>query len=107
MGKLTNKEESFLKSFLEENDCGASTANDFLCDNFSCQNVEDLVEKLDVSAQVIGGFISSLEQKTIISIEERNNDCDLFWIEESFLEAIKDSGQGDVDFREINMELVA
>jgi hypothetical protein len=87
---LTKKEENFLRSFLVNNGCAARTPSDLLEDNFSCQALEDIFEQNpDLNKHQISGLISSLIEKQIIWIEERNTDCDLYWISEWYLEELK------------------
>ncbi len=99
---MTQKEERFIKEFLIDNGCGAGTVNELLEDNFSCQCVEDLKEAQGLNAQEIGGFISSLEKKDILWIEDRIGDPDLFWVNDSFLEEISKE-QGDIEFSRLDL----
>jgi len=99
---LTPKEESMVKYFLENNECGAKTAGELLDDNYSCKCIEDLREDLLLSNNEIGGLLSSLQEKNVIYLDDRdgpiyegtsriafmNFEPDLYWISESYLESL-------------------
>ena len=86
---LTKGEEKFIKTFLQNNDCGAKTPKHLLQDNFSCQSIESLNEIFeDLSSKQIAGFLSSLINKMVIYVEEREEDeglPDLYWVNENYL----------------------
>jgi hypothetical protein len=102
MYNLTEKEQSFITEFLRNNGCGANTPQDLLADNFSCQSIEDLREVTGFTNHEIAGLISSLENKSVIWIEERdgaicksnsrvaqmNFEPDLYWVSEEYLESL-------------------
>lgn len=95
---LTEGEADFLINFLEENGCGAKTAGELLADNFSCQCIEDLRDTMKLSVKQVGGFLSSLQEKSVIYIEDERGSGlpDLYWVSDSFLEELKQ----DASFRE-------
>lgn len=109
--KLTEKENSFLMQFLEANDCGANTPNDLLLDNHSCHSMENLTDIMQETPQEIRGYISSLEEKGIMTIEDDRAKgfpsgeklADLYWVNDSFLEEMKERGLGDTPFNEITL----
>lgn len=99
---LTEKEINFIQTFIKNNDCGAETPEDLLSDNYSYQCIEDLREDFDLSNSEIGGLLSSLQEKNVIVIEERDGpiyegsnrlkrfsyEPDLYWVNESYLESL-------------------
>lgn len=98
---LTAKEASFIREFLRDNGCGAGTPNDLISDNFSCNCVEDLCDSQNLNAQEVGGLISALDKKCILWVEERDRDCDLYWVADWWLEALATDGQGDRNWEEL------
>ena len=108
--QLTEKEEAFIKAFLASNGCGAGTPEVLLGDNFSCKCMEDLTEELEetYSPHEIAGFISSLESKGVLNIEDERGDeivhtkrglkrkklPDLYWVNKYYLEEL----DADLDF---------
>jgi len=95
--KLTTGEEEFIAAFLADNGCGAQTPEQLLGDNFSCQCITDLVElfKEKLNKHQIAGFISSLEAKGVLWIEDRKDEGlpweklpDLYWVSDSYLEEL-------------------
>jgi len=99
MKNLTKREQEFLLEFLKSNDCGARSSEDLLQDNYSCQCIEDLREIMPyLSTNQIGGFLSSLQEKGILYIEDdrgydfnvltqkREKLPNLYWIGDDFLE---------------------
>lgn len=107
--ELTENESIFIKVFLSNNGCGAETPEALLNDNFSCQCLEDLRELFSgLSNNEIGGYLSSLQEKSVIWLEERDGSIcksnnrmarltfepDLYWVDDSYLESLK----ADVNF---------
>lgn len=101
MKNLTKREQEFILKFLKANGCNASTSEDLLEDNFSCQCLEDLEDVFpELSKNQIGGFLSSLQEKNVLWLDERdgsicksksriammNFEPDLYWVNDSFLE---------------------
>lgn len=92
--ELTANEKTFVYAFLAYNDCGAQTPESLLRDNHSCQCMENLEELFPMlNSKQIGGYLSSLIQKEVISLEERDDNPferlpDLFWINDEFLEGM-------------------
>jgi len=99
MKNLTKREQEFLLEFLKNNGCGAQSSEELLDDNYSCQAVEDLREIMsDLSPNQIGGFLSSLQERGILYIEDdrgsevdfktrkRKKLPDLYWVSGDFLE---------------------
>jgi len=90
--ELTANETTFLNAFLDYNDCGAETPASLLNDNHSCQCMEDLQELFPMlNKKQIGGYLSSLIQKEVVSLEERDDYFhqkfpDLFWVNDEFLQ---------------------
>ena len=90
---LTLNEKAFLWEFLENNGCAAETPEDLLNDNFSCQCVDDLEETINYTPNQIRGFLSSLIEKGVLWLEERDslrivNDTTLphlYWMSEEVL----------------------
>ena len=105
---LTEREQEFIKHFLSENGCGAQTPEVLLGDNFSCQCVEDLRDTMNLTANQVGGFLASLQEKQVIWCEdERGDDIvitkngpkrvplpDLYWVDDNYLESL----DPDLDF---------
>ena len=102
MNNLTSREQDFICRFLAANCCGANNSEQLLNDNFSCQCVADLQSVFkDLTANQIGGFLSSLQEKSVIWMDERdgsicksenrikqiNFEPNLYWVENSFLES--------------------
>ena len=94
---LTENEQYFIIRFLANNDCGATTPESLLGDNFSCQSMQDFNELFeDLTDQQIGGYLSSLEQKGVIWADERIGEMcmagdplpNLWWATEDYLEAL-------------------
>lgn len=110
--KLTELETNFFYRFAANNDCGAETPSDLIDDNHSCQAFEDFQSLFpELNDSQIKGYISALDSKQVISIEERKGDCDLFWVTDSFLETLKadmtfESQIKDVKYREIKEKKV-
>ena len=101
MENLTEREQEFIKKYLMMNDCGAETASDLLADNYSCQTMEELICTFDdLSIKQISGFISSLQHKGVLYLDDnRGTDYDVFnkkasklpdlyWVSDSFLEVL-------------------
>jgi len=99
MKNLTLKERNFILKFLNNNDCGASSSEELLDDNFSCQTIQDLRKIMpELSINQIGGFLSSLQDKGVLILEDdrgyevnprtrkREKLLDLYWVDEDFLE---------------------
>ena len=84
---LTAKEQKFVTTFLIENECGCQTPEGMLQDNMSCQSLEDIME-WGYSRHEAGGFVSSLEDKGVLSREEREGDTTLWWATDEYLETI-------------------
>ena len=90
---LSEKEAVFIKTMLENNDCGVNTPEELLSDNFSCQTFEDFQEIMNFSTSQIRGLISSLVEKNVITIEDdrgANSEKlpDLFWVTDWYLETL-------------------
>jgi len=84
---FTKGEQEFILKFLSNNECGATKSEELLQDNFSCQSLEDIHDIMsEYNKHQASGYLSSLENKGVIYIEERRGDCDLYWINDSFLE---------------------
>lgn len=103
MKNLTKREKEFLLEFLKNNDCGAKSSEDLLEDNYSCQCIENLQDVYpELSKNQIGGFLSSLQEKGVLWIEDnRGTDyncitlkkeklADLYWVSDNFLEENRD-----------------
>ena len=99
---LTSKESIFLTKFLSINECGAKTPGDLLEDNFSCQTLRDLRE-LGYNKNEVAGYISSLEEKNVLMIEDGRGPenpfikikgrkqkmlPDLYWVTGDYLETL-------------------
>jgi len=106
--KLTQNEAKFLTTWLETNECGAENALDLIDDNFSCHTVESIMLETGMSFQQVGGFISSLESKGILWVEERRQERlpDLYWIDVDFLELLDKMGNGNKPFKEAIKEVI-
>ena len=87
---LTENETRFFKQFLALNGCGATSPKDLLEDNYSCQCIEEIFDCTDYTHKEIGGYLSSLQTKNVLWLDERdgpyckNNkwdfEPDLYWI---------------------------
>jgi len=98
--KLTEGERKFIKTFLSENDCCAQTPSELLDDNFSCKCLEDFEDMYpELSKNQIGGYLSSLQEKGVIYLEERMGaratstniwffEPDLYWVNDLYLETL-------------------
>lgn len=109
--KLTDNEQDFIQKFLYNNGCGAETPSELLGDNYSCQCIEDLREEMtDLSPNQIGGYLASLQEKGVLTLDERMGpicevgasrmkrfqfEPDLYWANEDYLEQL----DPDLDFR--------
>ena len=83
---MTNLEINFMEHFLLNNGCGAKIATDLLEDNYSYQDMPELLERFpNMNHQQIGGVLSSLIQKNLINFETRDDDTDLYFVSEKFL----------------------
>ena len=84
---LTEGEANFIQTFLANNDCGAKTPGDLIDDNFSCQCVEDLVEVMGMTPYEVGGYLSSLEKKGVIWVEDERGATlpDLWWASDAYI----------------------
>lgn len=72
--------------FLKNNSCGAKNSRDLLRDNFSCKCIEDLREAMSKHTKnQIGGFLSSLQEKNVLVLEDRSGESDLYWVNDSWL----------------------
>jgi hypothetical protein len=71
---LTEKETAMLQAFVQSGvDINGSTcAEDMTCDNMTYMNADDLQEDLGWSKQEIGGVMSALDSKAIISDMEES-----------------------------------
>jgi hypothetical protein len=98
---LTEKECDFIQKFLENNGCGASTPGELLSDNFSCQTIEDM-EDFGYSKHQVAGLISSLIEKQVIFVEDRDGpkankknfmtfEPDLYWVDDNYLESLDEN----------------
>jgi len=100
---LTEKEQKLVSVFLSYNECGATTPEELLEDNYSCQCIDDLRDITDFSNNELGGLLSSLQEKGILQLEERkgatlpknatrsqmmNFEPDLYWVNDSFIETL-------------------
>jgi len=95
---LTEREADFVHRFLYENGCGANTPEELLGDNYSCQGMCDLQEIFsEMNDQEIGGFLSSLDKKGVLVLEEREDENgfgekiemeDLWWVTEDYLKSL-------------------
>lgn len=114
--KLTENEKDFLLNFLENNGCGAETPRELLDDNFSCQCIEDLRYIFpNLSNNQIGGYLTSLQEKGVIYLDERdgavcessnpikklNFEPDLYWVSNEFLEEIAGKSSENKTFLEL------
>ena len=105
---LTENEQYFIIRFLANNDCGATTPESLLGDNFSCQSMQDFNELFeDLTDQQIGGYLSSLEQKGVIWADERIGEMcmagdplpNLWWASDYYLESLNPNWSfTDADF---------
>lgn len=100
--KLTEGEQEFISKMLRANGCFASNPDELLEDNFSCQTIEDFRKITDLSKNQIAGYISSLNEKNVIAIEERDGvsytgpskiiqmdfEPDLYWVTDDYLESL-------------------
>ena len=98
--KLTPTEQQIIIAQLNSNGCNAKTAEDLLVDNYSCASMSDYREIVPFFSkyrnvftdQQIGGYLSSLEKKDIIS---RDEDADrgitLWWITDNYLKSLSPS----------------
>jgi len=98
MKRLTKKELNLFKVFIK----GYKNPEECLMDNFTCQCVEGFRDITGLSNNVIGGILSSLQDKGIIYLEERdgticksknkiqqmNFEPDLYWVSDEFLESL-------------------
>lgn len=97
---LSPGEAIFVEKWLQHTDNGANTPAELLNDNFSCKAFQDFRELFDeLSDARIKGYISSLEKKCILMIEDdrgyeynpgfkREKLPDLYWINDSYLEKL-------------------
>jgi len=99
---LTEKEASFIETFLSENGCGAKTPEELLDDNFSCQSLGDLSELYDLNKHEIAGLLSSLQNKGVLWLDDRDGpeytgsnrmkelsfEPDLYWVSDEYLEEL-------------------
>ncbi len=113
---LTENEAKFIKVFLNENGCGAETPLHLLEDNFSCQCIQDLRDVYtSLSNSQVGGYLSSLMEKGVIWVEERDGAVckypfgtiqesnfapDLYWVGDYYLESI----DPEIEFAEGSFE---
>jgi len=102
---LTEGEQQFIKKYLDHNDCGATTPGQLLEDNFSCHCIEDLRDIFGLTNNQIGGYLSSLQEKCVITLEERDGDicksknriiqmnfeANLYWVNDSYLESLDEN----------------
>jgi hypothetical protein len=112
--ELTRKEQIFVKHFLTDNGCLAEDAESLLCDNFSCQCIEDLRNAFpEMNKHERAGILGSLVKEGIIWIEddrgydhfERKNLPDLFWVNNYFLETLPQNKPfKDFEIKEENVE---
>lgn len=95
---MTEKELNLFKIFIEDYE----SPEECLSDNFTCQCIEDLREATGLSNHELGGTLSSLQNKGIIYLEDRdgpfcesknktqqmNFEPDLYWVSDDFLESL-------------------
>lgn len=104
--QLTEKEQEFIRRYLAINGCGATNPEELLCDNYSCQCIEDLRDEFsDIGVRSMSGLLSSLEEKGVFYIERRdglectsknrvaqfNFEPDLYWVNEMYLESLPEN----------------
>jgi DNA-binding MarR family transcriptional regulator len=82
---LTTLETILINAQLQENGCGAETAEDLLGDNFSCASMNDFRDNTKLTSQTIGGGLSSLEKKGVIHRDDDQEDNILWWVTEDYL----------------------
>lgn len=87
--KLTELENELVNRHFKvaNGNCGANTIEELLQDNHSCATVEDL-QGVTLTKKQVAGLIGSLSNKGVISIEERENDTDLYWLNDKYLETL-------------------
>jgi len=87
---LTMNEKTILDYMLKNNGCGARSTVDLIEDNYSYQSIADLKNVIEgFNKHQLGGVLSSMLQKGILSLDERDDDCDLFFINDTWLETHK------------------
>ena len=101
--QLTTKEENFIGRYLGLNNCGATSPEELLSDNYSCQCIEDLRDEFsDIGVHSMSGLLSSLIEKGVLYLDKRdglecksknplvqyNFEPDLYWVNECYLETL-------------------
>lgn len=81
--ELTEKENNFVNVMLHVNRTGNDAWKSLVYDNFSFVDTNDL--KPIGNKKVIAGLISSLVEKEVIEIEERDGESDLYWFAMDFV----------------------
>jgi len=98
MKRLSKKELNLFKVFIKD----YKNLEECLSDNFTCQCIEELRDITGLSNKVIGAILSSLQDKGIITLEERdgavcksrikiqqmNFEPDLYWLSDEFLKSL-------------------
>ena len=84
--KLTPLEKQLLLHMLKENCSCAKTPDELYQDNMSCHDMESFHDRFpEYTAYHIGGILSSLIQKKVVYLMERDDDTDLFWVNDNYL----------------------
>jgi len=89
---LTTNELAFINTHLNNNGCGAETAESLLGDNYSCLSMEDYREIMpNLKDSQIGGYLSSLEDKGVLWRDDDGLSRGvpiLWWADEDYLESL-------------------
>ena len=98
--QLTSGEQVFMQRMLADNGCNASTPEDLVDDNLSCQQMMDFkLINPNLNKRQIGGYVSSLIIKGVIWHDERDriDGDDLYWVDDGYLESLPQDLQFHVE----------
>ncbi len=99
---LTKEESRFIIYFLEDSHSGAENCNNLLGAD-TRQMAEDLAEYQELSIEETDELLIGLMKKEAVSKEERDNLPNLFSVTDSFIEKVKESGQGHQPFERLKL----
>ncbi len=104
MNKLTKEESRFVIYFLEDNHSGAQNCNALAgVDKSTHQMAEDIAEYQELTVDETDEFLIGLTKKEVVSKEDRDGLPDLFFVTDSFIEKVKESGQGHLPFERLKL----